>query len=116
MKKKKAEREVKKKCPSCLKLKSQSEFYLSSHDKTKYRSKCKECEIIIKRKDEVQRTLKKLNAPQREGIVNEHSEKPVVSSRYLDTVSRNGDSLWLNISRVLASARNAQTSKTTALN
>jgi hypothetical protein len=147
MEKKKIEREIKKECTFCLQPKLQSEFYLSSHDKAKYRRKCKECERIISRKDnesiklllikdgvdknaidntmievkindlEIKRVLKKLNAPWREGIVYERSaKKPVVPPRYLDSVSRNGDSLWLNISRVLASVRNARISKTTALN
>lgn len=73
--------------------------------------------VLMKKKKECDRILKKLNAPWREGIVYERpTKKPVVSSRYLDSINRDGDSLWLNISRVLASARNARTSKTTALN
>jgi hypothetical protein len=147
MEKKKAEREIEKKCTFCLETKPQSQFYLSSHDKAKYRSKCKECERIIRRKDnesiklllikngtdknaidntmievkikdlEIKRVLRKLNAPWREGIVHDRSiKKPIVPHRYLDTVNRNGDSVWLNMSRVFANARNVRKIEATALN
>ncbi len=74
--------------------------------------------IEVKIKDlEIKRVLKKLNAPWREGIVYERStKKPVVPGRYLDSVSRNGGSLWLNMNRVFANARNVRKIEATALN